>query len=75
MKYCNGILKEMFSKKHLAYSWPFYKPVDVQGLGLHDYLDIIKQPMDLGTIKVGNFILRFYCLMMGDELLLKHSPP
>eukprot|EP00112_Aurelia_sp_Birch-Aquarium-sp1_P016040 Seg36.4 transcript_id=Seg36.4/GoldUCD/mRNA.D3Y31 product="Bromodomain testis-specific protein" protein_id=Seg36.4/GoldUCD/D3Y31 len=51
MKYCNGILKEMHSKKHMAYAWPFYKPVDVHGLGLHDYLDIIKHPMDLGTIK------------------------
>ena len=42
----------MHSKKHMAYAWPFYKPVDVDGLGLHDYLDIIKHPMDLGTIKV-----------------------
>ena len=52
MKYCNGILKELFSKKHTGYAWPFYKPVDVEGLGLHDYLDIIKHPMDLGTVKV-----------------------
>lgn len=52
MKYCNGILKELFSKKHMSYAWPFYKPVDVEGLGLHDYLDIIKHPMDLGTVKV-----------------------
>lgn len=42
----------MLSKKHVAYAWPFYKPVDVKALGLHDYLDIIKHPMDLGTIKV-----------------------
>ena len=52
MKYCNGILKELFSKKHMSYAWPFYKPVDVEGLRLHDYLDIIKLPMDLGTVKV-----------------------
>jgi bromodomain-containing protein 4 len=25
--------------------------VDVDGLGLHDYRDIIKHPMDLGTIQ------------------------
>ncbi|KAE8585175.1 hypothetical protein XENTR_v10021235 [Xenopus tropicalis] len=51
LKYCNGILKELLSKKHAAYAWPFYKPVDVSALGLHDYYDIIKHPMDLSTIK------------------------
>ncbi|NWX93819.1 BRD2 protein, partial [Nothoprocta pentlandii] len=51
LKYCNGILKELLSKKHAAYAWPFYKPVDVEALGLHDYCDIIKHPMDLSTIK------------------------
>ncbi|XP_066548679.1 bromodomain testis-specific protein [Amia ocellicauda] len=51
LKYCNGILKEMFAKKHAGYAWPFYKPVDAAILGLHDYHDIIKHPMDLSTIK------------------------
>jgi hypothetical protein len=51
MKYCAGILKELFAKKHNAYAWPFYKPVDVELLGLPDYHDIIKHPMDLGTVK------------------------
>lgn len=51
LKYCTGIIKEMFAKKHAAYAWPFYKPVDVEALGLHDYCDIIKHPMDLSTIK------------------------
>lgn len=41
----------MFSKKHSGYAWPFYKPVDAELLGLHDYHDIIKKPMDLGTVK------------------------
>lgn len=35
-----------------AYAWPFYHPVDAVALGLHDYHDIIKNPMDLETIKV-----------------------
>nr|prf RING3 protein [Homo sapiens] len=48
---CNGILKELLSKKHAAYAWPFYKPVDASALGLHDYHDIIKHPMDLSTVK------------------------
>jgi len=51
MKACNEVLKELFSKKHSGYAWPFYKPVDANLLGLHDYHDIIKKPMDLGTVK------------------------
>nr|XP_037268946.1 bromodomain-containing protein 3-like isoform X7 [Rhipicephalus microplus] len=34
-----------------GYAWPFYKPVDAELLGLHDYHEIIKHPMDLGTVK------------------------
>lgn len=52
LKYCDSILKEMLSKKHAAYAWPFYKPVDAEALELHDYHDIIKHPMDLSTVKV-----------------------
>lgn len=55
LRYCNGVLKELLSKKHAAYAWPFYKPVDASTLGLHDYHDIIKQPMDLSTIKVHKY--------------------
>ncbi|XP_076838817.1 bromodomain-containing protein 4-like isoform X2 [Brachyhypopomus gauderio] len=51
LQYCEGILKEMLSKEHAAYAWPFYSPVDAKSLGLHDYHDIIKHPMDLSTIQ------------------------
>ncbi|MED6281508.1 hypothetical protein CHARACLAT_022311 [Characodon lateralis] len=51
LNYCSDILNEMLSKKHSAYAWPFYEPVDAKALGLHDYHDIIKYPMDLGTVK------------------------
>ncbi|XP_016329065.1 bromodomain testis-specific protein-like isoform X3 [Sinocyclocheilus anshuiensis] len=51
LKYCNAILKEMFAKKHSAYAWPFYKPVDAKALGLLDYHEIIHQPMDMSTVK------------------------
>mgnify|MGYP001792076219 FL=1 len=34
-----------------GYAWPFYKPVDTVALGLIDYYDIIKKPMDLDTVK------------------------
>ncbi len=51
LKACNEILKELFSKKHAGYAWPFYKPVDTSVPNLADYRKIIKTPMDLGTIK------------------------
>ncbi|VEN58721.1 unnamed protein product [Callosobruchus maculatus] len=51
LKACNEILMELFSKKHSSYAWPFYQPVDAELLGLHDYHDIIKHPMDFGTVK------------------------
>jgi hypothetical protein len=28
----------------------FHQPVDIEGLGLKDYLTIISKPMDLGTV-------------------------
>ncbi|KAB5573318.1 hypothetical protein DKX38_000512 [Salix brachista] len=30
---------------------PFMEPVDVEGLGLHDYYEVIEKPMDFCTIK------------------------
>ncbi|NXW52323.1 BRDT protein, partial [Nyctiprogne leucopyga] len=51
LKYCNEILKEMFSKKHAAYAWPFLKPVDVASFSLSENQGITKFPTDLGTIK------------------------
>lgn len=33
-------------------SYPFREPVDPILLGIPDYFDIIKSPMDLGTIEV-----------------------
>ncbi|KAJ3604439.1 hypothetical protein NHX12_029180, partial [Muraenolepis orangiensis] len=51
MKHCDSILREMLSKKHAAYAWPFYKPVDAEALELHDYHDIIKHPMDLSSAR------------------------
>ncbi|KAF5728274.1 Global transcription factor group E4 putative isoform 5 [Tripterygium wilfordii] len=47
-KSCQNIL--MMLMKH-RFGWVFNKPVDVEGLKLHDYYTIIKHPMDLGTVK------------------------
>ncbi|KAF3423983.1 hypothetical protein E2986_00981 [Frieseomelitta varia] len=43
-----GVLKPVW--KH-QFAWPFQQPVDAKKLNLPDYHKIIKQPMDLGTIK------------------------
>ncbi|CAL0300836.1 unnamed protein product [Lupinus luteus] len=48
MKGCSQILQKLMKHKH---GWIFNVPVDVTGMGLHDYYDIIKKPMDLGTVK------------------------
>uniref|UniRef100_A0A8U8BKL5 Bromodomain-containing protein 2 n=1 Tax=Geospiza parvula TaxID=87175 RepID=A0A8U8BKL5_GEOPR len=37
--------------QYLHKAWPFRQPVDAVKLGLPDYHKIIKQPMDMGTIK------------------------
>jgi hypothetical protein len=37
-------------KKHPA-AGPFLYPVDVEGLGLEDYYDVVQEPMDLGTVE------------------------
>ncbi len=31
-------------------AWPFNQPVDPVALNIPDYLDVVKQPMDLGTV-------------------------
>ena len=41
----------MQQKRHQNYAWPFYQPVDVKALELHDYYDVIKKPMDLSTVQ------------------------
>ncbi|XP_009332154.1 PREDICTED: bromodomain testis-specific protein [Pygoscelis adeliae] len=51
LKHCNEIIKEMFSKKHAAYAWPFLKPVDVASFSLGENQGTTKCPTDLGTIK------------------------
>ncbi len=48
LKYCTAALKEM--KKHPS-SGLFLEPVDPVKYGIPDYFDIIKQPMDLGTVE------------------------
>ncbi|KAJ8438273.1 hypothetical protein Cgig2_030638 [Carnegiea gigantea] len=48
-KKCSSLLQKLMRHK---LGWVFNQPVDVKKLGLHDYFDIIKHPMDLGTVKM-----------------------
>jgi len=45
---CQSVLK--ITQDH-EYYWVFSKPVDPEELGLPDYFDVIKKPMDLGTVQ------------------------
>ncbi|KAL0328434.1 UNVERIFIED_CONTAM: Transcription factor GTE4 [Sesamum calycinum] len=47
-KSCSSLLQRLMKHK---YGWVFNEPVNAKALGLVDYHDIIKHPMDLGTIK------------------------
>jgi bromodomain-containing factor 1 len=50
LRFCGQVLKELQSKKHEAYSFPFLQPVDPVALNCPTYFKIIKQPMDLSTV-------------------------
>lgn len=50
MKFCSGVVKELTSKKHAAFNYPFLEPVDPVALNCPTYFDYVKEPMDLGTV-------------------------
>ena len=47
---CIAITKIMMKDDN---AWPFLKPVDPIKDGCPTYLDVIENPMDLGTVLVG----------------------
>ncbi|KAI3520704.1 hypothetical protein L1887_10154 [Cichorium endivia] len=47
-KQCENLLKKLMLHRH---RWMFKKPVDIVEFGIPDYYNVIKNPMDLGTIK------------------------
>ncbi|KAK4804837.1 hypothetical protein SAY86_004654 [Trapa natans] len=47
MKQCALLLKRLMSHQ---YGWVFNEPVDVVKLNIPDYFNVIKNPMDLGTV-------------------------
>ncbi|XP_004489934.1 transcription factor GTE6-like [Cicer arietinum] len=48
IRHFGTILRQITQHK---WAWPFMQPVDVEGLGLHDYYEVIDKPMDFNTIK------------------------
>ncbi|CAN8312413.1 unnamed protein product [Cochlearia groenlandica] len=48
LKKCNNLLTKLMNHRD---GWVFNSPVDVKVLGLYDYHTIVKEPMDLGTVK------------------------
>ncbi|NP_001103994.1 bromodomain-containing protein 2b [Danio rerio] len=49
LQFLHKVLVKALWRHHFA--WPFHEPVDATRLNLPDYHKIIKQPMDMGTIK------------------------
>ena len=50
MKFLRAIIREFKKKQHAPYAYPFYEPVDAMKLGVPDYYDVIKTPMDISTL-------------------------
>ncbi|XP_028799297.1 transcription factor GTE1 isoform X3 [Neltuma alba] len=48
MRLFSTILRQITQHR---WAWPFLEPVDVKGLELHDYYEVIEKPMDFSTIK------------------------
>ncbi|XP_020083050.1 transcription factor GTE9-like [Ananas comosus] len=48
LKQCESLLKRLMAHQ---YGWVFNTPVDVVKLNIPDYYQVIKHPMDLGTVK------------------------
>lgn len=54
LEYCSRILEELLSKKHASSARPFYNHADAEAPQPHEQHDVIRNPMDLSTIKVGS---------------------
>jgi len=79
LKSCKSIVKGLLKHK---VGWPFAEPVDPVKLDIPDYFDIIKNPMDFGTINK-RLDKNFYSTpeqIQGDVNLvfnnaIKYNPP
>lgn len=51
LTFCSSVLRELMKKTNAHLNWPFMMPVDPVALNIPDYFEVVKQPMDLGTIR------------------------
>ena len=51
LKFCEKVLSELSKPKYISVSYPFMGPVDPVALNIPTYHNIIKKPMDFGTMK------------------------
>lgn len=52
LRFCSQTIKELMLKKHERDNMFFLSPVDVEALNIPHYFDVVKEPMDLGTIQL-----------------------
>ena len=52
LRFCSQTIKELMSRKHININYAFLAPVDAEALNIPTYHEIIKEPMDLGTIQL-----------------------
>ncbi|KAF0699803.1 Aste57867_9644 [Aphanomyces stellatus] len=72
-KKLDPILKNMMEHK---FGWVFSTPVDPVAYGIPTYFDVIKRPMDLGTIKKkleGNFYKHIYPFAADVRLTFRNA--
>ncbi|KAJ1951965.1 hypothetical protein EC988_003813, partial [Linderina pennispora] len=51
LRFCLNVVKDFMKKSNFNIAYPFLEPVDPVAMNCPDYFDIIKQPMDLTTMK------------------------
>lgn len=51
LRYCHSILREFAKKANAEFMFPFMEPVDWVKLNIPDYPKLIKNPMDLSTVR------------------------
>ena len=51
LKFCEKVLGELSKPKYQAVNYPFMTPVDPVALNIPTYHNIVKKPMDFGTMK------------------------
>lgn len=73
---CKTIVRHLFSKRYKHLAWIFYDPIEPEVLGLSDYNQIVKEPMDLTTVKYrlnSNFYLNAVDFALDIRLIFYNT--